>query len=362
VTAQSARSSAAEIERLAAVRLPPAVRDFVAGGSGAEVTLAANRAAFDRIAIVPRVLSGEAGVRMETQLVRTKASMPVAVAPVAYQRLMHPDGEVAAARAAKTSGIPYVISMLSSYPMEEIVGTGASCWFQLYWLRDRGQNRDLVLRAGRAGCEALVVTVDLPIMGRRMRDVRNEFALPTDVRAVHLEGDQTTSAHVAWRGNSAVAVHTSELLEPALSWCDLEWLRERTDLPIVIKGILDPRDAVRAAEIGADAVVVSNHGGRQLDSAVPSIMALSPIVDAVGDRCEVLLDSGVRTGTDVVKALASGASGVLIGRPVQWGLAVGAEEGVASVLELLRSELEECLRLAGCIDLVAARELRVTTV
>lgn len=273
--------------------------------------------------------------------------MPVAVAPMAYQRLVHPEGELELARAAAAAGVPYVISTLSSYPMEKIPG---ECWFQLYWLRDRGQVERLVDRA--AGCSALVVTVDVPVMGRRLRDVRNEFALPDDVVAANLE--TTRQAHAAVPGLSAVAAHTASAFSPTVSWEDLEWLKRRADLPLVVKGILDPRDARRAVEIGASAVVVSNHGGRQLDGAIASIDALPAVVDAVGNDIEVLMDSGIRSGTDVLKALAVGAHGVLVGRPLLWALAVDACD---EAFRLLRTELTDAMLLAGCADLAAVKDL-----
>jgi 4-hydroxymandelate oxidase len=345
----------ADFEELAAAVLPADVRDFVAGGSGAETTLRGNRAALDAVSLVPRVLAGVEAADPATRLLGGAASMPVAVAPMAYQRLLHPQGELGLARAAAAAGIPYVISTLSSCPLEQIAGTGPS-WFQLYWLRDRTVVESLVDRAAEAGCTALMVTVDVPVMGRRLRDVRNSFSLPADVTAANLVG-VTSAAHVAVAGASAVATHTAGAFEPALGWGDLEWLAARTSLPLVVKGILDPRDARRAVDAGAAAVVVSNHGGRQLDGAVPSVRALPLVVDAVGNDCEVLLDSGVRSGTDVLRALALGAAGVLVGRPLLWAIAVDrAQEALA----LLRREVCDAMLLAGCRDVAAVT--RLTTV
>lgn len=349
--------SLADVERLAADRLPTDVRDFVAGGAGAELTLAANRAALDRLTICPRVLTGKGEANPATRLLGGPAAMPVAAAPMAYQRLLHSDGELALAAAAKSAGVPFVVSTLSSFTVNEIAAVGADTWFQLYWLRDREAVLRLVRRAEDAGCRTLMVTVDVPVMGRRLRDLRNEFTLPGWIGAANLGTGGKSEAHVLRSGGSAVAAHTKSAFQPALSWADVEWLRERTVLPLALKGVLDPRDAVRAVAVGADALVVSNHGGRQFDGAPAAVDALPEISRAVGDRCELLLDSGIRTGTDVLQALALGASGVLLGRPLLWGLALGGEAGAGRVLDLLRTEVEDALTLAGCAGPADAREL-----
>jgi 4-hydroxymandelate oxidase len=351
--------SVADFERLAEAILPKGIWDFIAGGSGSEATLAANRRALDEVSVLPRVLAGAAAADTRCQLLKTEANSPVVVAPMAYQRLVHSDGELALAAAARDTGIPYVASTLSSVAIEDIADVGAATWFQIYWLRERSHVDTLVTRAEDAGAEALMVTVDVPIVGRRLRDMRNEFALPDDIVAANLLGAPRTGAQQRVRGGSAIAAHTRDVFAPALGWQDLEWLRERSTLPLVVKGILDPRDAVRAVEVGADAVVVSNHGGRQLDGAAPSIAALPDVVAAVGARCQVLLDSGIRSGTDVLRALALGAVGVLVGRPLLWGLAVGGAEGAGRVLTLLSEELSDELTIAGCADPTVARTLTV---
>jgi 4-hydroxymandelate oxidase len=341
--------------------LPPELSDFLAGGAGAETTLAANRRALDQVAVVPRVLSGAAAADPGAGLLGGSSRLPLAVAPMAYHRLFHPAGETAVARAAAAAGVPFVVSTLSSTSLEELAGTGGERWFQLYWLRDDRETFELVHRAEQSGCRVLMVTADVPIMGRRLRDVRNRFALPPDVRAVNLRAGARSVAHDPGAG-SALAAHTQAAFHPALSWAHLERLRDRTALPIVVKGILDPADAREAAARGMDAVVVSNHGGRQLDGAVAAAAALPGIVAAAGDRCQVLLDSGIRSGTDVLRAVALGAAGVLVGRPVLWGLAAGGEAGVTQVLSLLGDGLREAMRLAGCADLAAVRQLRTTVV
>ncbi|MFI8458162.1 alpha-hydroxy acid oxidase [Kitasatospora sp. NPDC085464] len=347
-----------DVERLAAAVLPAAVRDFIAGGSGNELTLDANRAALDGVHLVPRVLRDVSDCTAETTLLGRPAALPMAVAPMAYHRLVHPDGELATARAARRAGIPVTVGTLSSLPLARIAAEGARTWFQLYWLRDRQKVSDLVKEAEEVGCEAVMLTVDVPWMGNRLRDVRNGFVLPEDVVAANLSGGASATARTARAAGSAVAAHTREALDSALSWRDVEEIRSRTGLPLVLKGILDPRDARRAADCGVDALVVSNHGGRQLDGAVPAIAALPGIRDAVGGHCEVLFDSGVRSGTDVLKALALGASGVLLGRPVLWGLALGGESGATTVLRLLAEELHTALGLAGCGRVTDAQGLR----
>lgn len=346
-----------DFETRAKALLAPDVWDFIAGGSGAEITMGANRQALDSVSVYPRVLGGSLRGTQAT-LLDTAMSMPVAVAPMAYQRLVHPAGELAMAEAACQAGVPLMLSALSSYPVEEVARTGADIWFQLYWLQDRDRLERLIGRAHAAGSTALVVTLDVPIMGRRLRDIRNQFTLPEQVVAANLSDGAASKAHVASAGESAIAAHTTELMGPALTWADLEWLRARTSLPLAVKGILDPRDGARAVGIGADAVVVSNHGGRQLDGAPASISALASVVAEVGGQCQVLLDSGVRSGMDVLRALALGASGVLVGRPLLWALAVDGAAGALQGLSLLATELRESLILAGCADLAAAGNLR----
>ncbi|MFH8291896.1 alpha-hydroxy acid oxidase [Streptomyces sp. NPDC018059] len=349
----------ADVERAAAAVLPAAVRDFISGGSGAETTLDANRAALDRVRLVPRVLRDVSRCTTRTTLLGHPVRLPLAIAPVAYQRLVHPEGELAAARAAGAAGVPFIVSTLSSVPVERLTATGAAVWFQLYWLREPGRSLGLVTRAEDAGAQAVVLTVDVPWMGRRLRDMHNRFALPDHVRAAHLATGPTRAHQAPDDAVSALAVHTDAAFSSALTWSSVAALRERTRLPLVLKGVLAAEDAVRAAECGVDAVVVSNHGGRQLDGAVPSADALPEVVSALaGRRCEVLLDSGVRSGTDILRALALGARGVLVGRPALWGLAMGGEAGVRRVLALLAEEFGDALGLAGCADVSAAGELR----
>lgn len=348
--------SVAQFEAEAAARTPAGVWDYLVGGSGEEVTLRVNRAALDALAVVPRVLAGVGERSLDCRLVDTQARMPVAVAPIAYQKLFHPLGELAVARAAAVAGVPYVVSLLSSTSIEELAGSGAALWFQLYWLKDRARMVDLIRRAEAAGCQALVATVDMPTMGRRLRDLRQGFTLPPEIRAVHF-GDEQAARDTAV-GGSSISAHSATAFDPSFSWADVAWLAGQTRLPLVVKGILDADDARQAAHAGAAAIVVSNHGGRQLDGAPPSIEVLPAIVDALNDSIQVLFDSGIRSGGDVLKALALGAHGVLLGRPVCWGLALGGDIGVAHVLNLLRDELDNTMALAGCADPYSIRRLR----
>jgi 4-hydroxymandelate oxidase len=346
-----------DFERLAQAELPKDVSDYVDGASGREITLNANRAALDARAVIPRVLADTSTTTTVTRLAGTEVAMPLATAPMAYQKLVHPDGELAAAQACRDAGVPFVMSALSSYPIEEITAVGAITWFQLYVLRDEVIVDELITRAEDAGCRALVVTVDVPIMGRRLRDIRNGFVLPPHVRAANL--NETNEAHVGVAQSSAIATHTTAAFDPRMSWARLESLRTRTQIPLVVKGILDPRDAARAVGIGADAIVVSNHGGRQLDGVIPSVDALPAVVEAVGGSCEVMVDSGFRTGMDILRALALGARGVLVGRPLLWALAVAGAEGATKLLSLLQDELRDAMILSGCPDVHAAGQLNV---
>lgn len=340
--------TADEYEAAARSVLPAGVWDYLAGGSGAELTLAANRATFNRLAFRPRMLVDVSRCERGLELLGARLAAPIGVAPMAYQRLAHPDGEVATARAAGATGLLVVVSPFASRTIEEIAASaGGPLWLQLYWLRQRGAIVDLIERAEAAGYRAIVLTVDTPVLGRRLRDMRNGFALPPGVVAANVDPSVMAGTHLARAGESAMARHAGERHDPTLSWRDLAWLRERTRLPLVLKGVLTAEDAGLAVAHGADAVVVSNHGGRQLDGAVASLEALPEVVEAVAGRFPVLLDGGVRSGADVVKALALGARAVLVGRPVLWGLVTGGAAGAQAVLELLIAELDQVLALCG---------------
>jgi 4-hydroxymandelate oxidase len=337
----------ADFEAIARERLPRAVYDYFASGAGDEVTLRANRAAFERIAVRYRVLVDVSRRELATVVLGARVSMPILIAPTAFHCLASPEGEVATARAAGAAGTVMVLSTLATRSVEEVAAAARGpLWFQLYVYKDRGATRDLVRRVEAAGARALVLTVDAPLLGRRERDVRNRFGLPPGLAVKNLApaglGDLPAAP-----GDSGLAAYFAAQLDPALTWADLEWLRSITALPIVVKGIVRGDDAARAVACGAAGVVVSNHGGRQLDGAPATIDALPEVADAIGGRAEVLLDGGVRRGTDVLKALARGARAVLVGRPILWGLASGGEAGARAVLELLRAELDLALALAG---------------
>jgi 4-hydroxymandelate oxidase len=322
-----------DAEAAARARLDPVYYDYFASGAQDEVTLAANEAAFRRRSLVPRVLRGCGPPLLETAVLGQATSMPLLLAPTAFHRLAWPEAEVATGRAAAAADVIMIAAMLSTVTVEEIAATGAALWFQLYIQPDLAFTESLVRRAEAAGCRALVVTVDSPTLGRNERGDRNDFHdLPPGVYCANMGG----AGHVR-----------QVVLSPELSWSHVDWLRGITSLPILVKGVLHPADARIAVERGVDGIVVSNHGGRQLDTVPASLDRLEPVAEAVGGRVPLLLDGGVRRGTDVAKALALGASAVAVGRPVLWGLAAAGEAGVRRVLELYRTELANALTLLG---------------
>ncbi|MEU5847434.1 alpha-hydroxy acid oxidase [Saccharopolyspora shandongensis] len=332
--------------------LPKDRWDFITGAAGHEHTARANEHALAEIALLPRTLAGAADPDTSTTLLCSDTALPVAVAPMAYHQLAHPDGELATARAAKAAGVPFTVPTLSGHTVEELAAVGGECWFQLYPQPDKGIEAELIARAEAAGCTALMVTVDVPIMGRRLRDLRNDFRLPPEITNAHLPGEDT--------GGSAPTSHTTDVVDARFDWVGLGTIRDRTALPLVIKGVLSAVDADRAVSLGVDGVIVSNHGGRQLDGVPPAVAALPAVVDAVDGRVPVLFDSGIRSGIDILRALALGAQGVLVGRPVLWALAARGEPGVAELFSLLRTELASAMTIAGCRDIPTARSLRTT--
>jgi isopentenyl diphosphate isomerase/L-lactate dehydrogenase-like FMN-dependent dehydrogenase len=331
-----------DYERLAEEQLDEASFGYFAGGAGDEHAVRANVEAFNAWRLRPRVLVDVGEVTTATTVLGAQLAMPIIAAPVAYQRMAHPEGELAVARGAAAAG---TLMCLSSFATASPADVGEAAegarWFQLYWHPDREVTKEMLAQAREAGFAAVVLTVDLPVLGPRERDLRTGFTLHPDYRM---------EVYASALGDLGVVTPAiaAQLVDPRLTWRDLEWLHEHAGLPVIAKGILTAEDAVLAAKHGCDAVVVSNHGGRQLDRAVASLDALPEVTDAVGDRVEVLLDGGIRRGTDVAIALALGARAVLIGRPVIWGLAVRGADGVEHVFQLLRDELLLALALLGC--------------
>ncbi|GGM09678.1 alpha-hydroxy acid oxidase [Dactylosporangium sucinum] len=336
-----------DYQRLARELVDPDVWDFIEGGAEAERTVAANLAAFDRVRLRPRVLAGVSEVDTSVELFGTRYATPLGVAPTAYHRLVDAEGEVATARGAGAAGALFVVGMFASRTLEEIAEASSSeLWIQLYWLRRRDVMAALLRRAERCGYGAVMLTVDVPRMGRRWRDMRNGFAIGGDVAAVNIDAGVMASAHERAAGGSALVRHTAQQFDAGVTWDDLAWLRAQTRLPLVLKGILTAEDARLAVRHGADAIVVSNHGGRQLDGAVASLDVLAEVADAAGGR-PVLFDGGVRRGVDALAALALGARMVLLGRPPLWGLAAGGADGVAGLLRTTTEELAHAMALAG---------------
>ena len=337
-----------EYEELARGSLPQMVFDYYFGGAEDELTVRDNRLGWQQLRLRPRVLVDVATRDLSTTVLGDRIAMPVLTAPCAFNALANADGELAVARAATTAGILQVVSTAGTYSLEEVAAAAPKGlrWFQLYCYRDRSVTKDLVDRAVAAGYRALCLTVDAPLVGRRERDTRNCFGLPPGMTWKNLERVGLQKMDVRDDG-SALVKYISEIWDASLTWDSLAWLRSLSSLPLVVKGILTAEDARRAVDHGAAAIVVSNHGGRQLDGTLPTSEALMEVVDAVAGRAEVLVDGGIRRGSDILKALALGARAVLVGRPYLWALAVGGEAGVTHMLGVLRDELDLDMALAG---------------
>ncbi|MEW6123456.1 MAG: alpha-hydroxy acid oxidase [Pseudomonadota bacterium] len=340
--------SLGDYEHHASTLMPPMVQAYVDGAAGDEITLAQNRAAFDRLRLSSRVLRDMAGATTALRLLGLDLDHPILLAPVAYHRLVHPEGEIATAQGAGAARAGLVVSTQASTRIEDIAAAASSpLLFQLYVQPDRAFTRDLVARAQAAGYKALMVTVDAPA-SLRNREQRVGFRLPPGIAPVNLAG---MAAHPAATGAIGQSPLFSGFLAGSATWADIAWLRGLTDLPIVLKGILSPADAREALAHGIDAIAVSNHGGRVLDTLPATIEALPRIAEVVGGAVPLLLDGGVRRGTDIVKALALGASAVMIGRPYIHALCAGGAAGVAHAVHLLRAELEVAMTLTGCARL-----------
>jgi lactate 2-monooxygenase len=343
-----------ELERDAYAMLSRGPRGYIQGGAGRGHTIRANREAFDEWRIVPRMLRDVSERRLERTVLGTKLPAPVMLAPIGVQTVAHPEGELASARACAHVGLPLIASTAASHTIEQIAEAAGeqSCWFQLYWPRDRELARSFIARAEKSGYEAIVVTLDTWLLGWRPADLTEGF-LPF----LRGEGNAGYLSDPIFRAAlpkppeedlaTAVAYWAWQFSNPSVTWDDLAFLRECTDLPIVLKGIQSVADAELAVEHGIEGIVVSNHGGRQVDGAIGSLQALPGVVEAVGERCEILFDSGIRSGADALKALALGARAVCLGRPYVWGLALGGEQGVIEVLRAFLAELDLNMALSG---------------
>ena len=358
-----------DLRRLARRRLPRAVYDFIEGGAGDELTVTRNRAAFERLLFEPRILVDVSKREQSTVVLGERVATPVILSPTGMAGLSWPKGEVAAARGAHDAGTIYTLSTHSSCSIEEVAaGAPGPLWFQLYVWQNRDLTRSFVERARAAGYRALLLTVDVQVISRRERDLRNGFTVPPRVtarnvvdtlrragwvRRVLMGQRRLTLANLVGAPGAprtdivTLAGVANRQVDPSISWADLAWFRSLWSGPLLLKGVMTAADARRAAEHGIDGVVVSNHGGRQLDGTRATIEALPEIVDAVGNRMEVLLDGGVRRGADVVRALALGARAVMVGRPYLYGLATGGQAGVRRALEILASEVDHVLALTG---------------
>jgi 4-hydroxymandelate oxidase len=333
-----------QFEPLARRFLSKMAYDYVRSGGGEEISMRENRLGFERLQLAPNILVDVSHIDTRINLFGSELDSPILLAPVAYHRLYHPEGEIATARGASAAGAAFVISSFTTTSIDEIAGnTQRPIWFQLYVQRDRAFTKDMVQRAVAGGCKVLCLTVDTPVLGNRYSQL--SFGLPSDLECVHLRGlnlGTTVPGHKTQRGRIFDPV-----FDPSFNWRDLEWLRSVAGVPVVLKGVLAPEDGKRAVECGADGVIVSNHGGRNLDTVPGTIDALPRVVEAIAGRIPVMLDSGIRRGTDVLMALALGAKAVLIGRPYVYGLAVGGAPGVERVISILRDELERAMALTG---------------
>ncbi len=345
--------------------LEPSHFDYYRGGAADELTLKRNCQAFAEISIWPRMLVDISKRDMSLSLAGQAIDMPILIAPTAFQALAHSQGELATAAAAKKLNTIMTLSTLSNHDIEEVAKAGNHLWYQLYVYKDRAITKDLVARAEANNYKALVVTVDSPVLGRRERDIRNQFTLPPGLRAANLEkfalGNIKKNQNDNNKQDSDLASYIASLYDTSLTWKDLEWIISLTKLPVLVKGVLRGDDAIKAVAAGVKGIIVSNHGGRQLDTTISTIEALPGITAALEKgnssnsyrEVEVLLDGGIRRGTDILKALAMGAKAVMIGRPVLWGLALSGQSGVEAVLNLLKSEFDLAMALSGCGNLAA---------
>lgn len=338
-----------EFEALAKEKVEKSAYDYIAGGAEDEITLKDNREAWERIRFRPRVLVDVSEIKTSTEVLGQEISLPVVIAPTALQQLVHPDAEIATAKAASAAKTIFTLSSISTRSIEEVA---ESCegprWFQLYYSKDKSITENLLKRAKGNGYSAICLTVDTPRLGRREQDFRNQFTLPPGVLLKNYEEFVDLENMPPDLQGSALAAFAFNAMDPSMNWEDLAWIKETAQLPLILKGIVTAEDARKAIDYDVDGIIVSNHGGRQLDGAPATIEALPEVVHAVKGRIDVLVDGGVRRGTDIVKALALGAKAVLIGRPYVWGLAADGELGVKRVIGMLREEFELAMSLVGC--------------
>jgi L-lactate dehydrogenase (cytochrome) len=356
-----------DLRALARRKVPKAFFDYVDSGSYSEETLRANRVDLEHIKLRQRVMVDVSERSLATTIVGQKVTAPLALAPIGLCGLQHGDGEILSAQAANNAGIPFILSTMSICSIEQVAeATGKPFWFQLYVIRDRGFSKDILARAANAGCNALILTVDLQVLGQRHRDIKNGMTVPPEIRLNNiidiaskptwafsiLRGKSKTFGNLAghvkgMEGVTSLAQWTNSQFDPALNWKDVEWIKKTWPGKLIIKGILDVQDAKTAVKLGADAIVVSNHGGRQLDGAPSSISALPAVAQAVGSDTEVLFDGGIRTGADMMRALALGARACLIGRAYIYGLGAAGRVGVSKAIDILKNELSVTMALTG---------------
>jgi 4-hydroxymandelate oxidase len=331
--------SLTELEVLAEHHLSLEVHAYISGGAAGELTLRANCEDWQHVRLKPRILVDVSQLDLKTEVLSQAFQLPILLAPTAYHRLCHPQGELATVAGANLAGVGMVLSSFSTESLEEVTRAAQnSVWFQLYAQSDRALTQQMVQRAEIAGCKALCVTVDAPVLGVRHRERRAQFTVPADFKLPnHLTGQVSHPSQIY-----------SARLNPSLTWRDIEWLCSITKLPVLLKGVLNPEDAAHAVEAGVAGLIVSNHGGRNLDTVPSTAVALPRIADRVQGKLTLLVDGGIRHGTDVLKALAFGAQAVLIGRPYLYGLAIAGEEGIARVIDILRNELMIAMALTGC--------------
>lgn len=345
-----------DFQLLASHKLPLQVYDYYAGGANDEVTLQDNRHAYEKIKLQPRILANVSDQNLTINLFGQELSCPILIAPMGLQGAATPEGEKATAKAAKAAKTIMALSMMSNYSLEEVSEvTNQPLWFQLYVAQDKKITQSLVARAEKSGYTALIVTVDAITLGKRERDIRNQFSLPQHLQASNLL-EYGLANIFSDAKESGIVKHAQKFFKSSLSWQDIEWLKSITDLPIIIKGIMHPEDAALAIEYGVNGIIISNHGGRQLDTVAATVDVLPEIAKIINQKIKLFIDGGIRRGTDVLKALILGADAVFIGRPILWGLAVDGEKGAFKVMEILREELDTAMALCGYSSILELKE------